>query len=323
MASTSSSAWSRPTGGRRPRRSSRVWKSCRASSIPYRGVELQEFDLDAALARKPRLIVVDELAHTNAPGVAPRQALAGRRGAPRRRHRRLLGDERPASREPQRRRRQDHRHPRLGDGARPRVRRRARGRARRPPAGRADRAPERRQGLHARGGGERAAELLPQGQPDRAARDGAAPHGGARRPADARVPDRRGHRGVVAGRRADRRLRRPGSERGAHRPRRRARRRADEGATGRRCTSRRRACNGSPTPSATGSCAPCGSPNSSAASRSRSVAGTSPRRFSPTRARATRRASSSAGRAARGSGHGSRSPPRTGSSRAPPTSRCW
>jgi len=37
-------------------------------SIPYRGVELQEFDLDAALARKPPLIVVDELAHTNVPG---------------------------------------------------------------------------------------------------------------------------------------------------------------------------------------------------------------------------------------------------------------
>ncbi len=37
-------------------------------SLPYRGVELQEFDLDAALARKPALIVVDELAHTNVPG---------------------------------------------------------------------------------------------------------------------------------------------------------------------------------------------------------------------------------------------------------------
>ena len=37
-------------------------------SVPYRGVELQEFDLDAAIARKPRLIVLDELAHTNAPG---------------------------------------------------------------------------------------------------------------------------------------------------------------------------------------------------------------------------------------------------------------
>ena len=36
--------------------------------VEYRGTRLQEFDLDAALARKPRLILVDELAHTNAPG---------------------------------------------------------------------------------------------------------------------------------------------------------------------------------------------------------------------------------------------------------------
>ncbi|HUL50815.1 MAG TPA: sensor histidine kinase KdpD [Gemmatimonadales bacterium] len=37
-------------------------------TIEYRGVALREFDLDAALARKPSLILVDELAHTNAPG---------------------------------------------------------------------------------------------------------------------------------------------------------------------------------------------------------------------------------------------------------------
>jgi two-component system, OmpR family, sensor histidine kinase KdpD len=36
--------------------------------VPYRGVALSEFDLDGALARKPRLILVDELAHSNAPG---------------------------------------------------------------------------------------------------------------------------------------------------------------------------------------------------------------------------------------------------------------
>jgi two-component system sensor histidine kinase KdpD len=36
--------------------------------VPYRGTTLQEFDLDAALARRPALILVDELAHTNAPG---------------------------------------------------------------------------------------------------------------------------------------------------------------------------------------------------------------------------------------------------------------
>ena len=35
--------------------------------VEYRGRTLEEFDLDAALARKPALIVVDELAHTNAP----------------------------------------------------------------------------------------------------------------------------------------------------------------------------------------------------------------------------------------------------------------
>jgi two-component system sensor histidine kinase KdpD len=34
----------------------------------YRGTLLSEFDLDAVLARKPKLVLVDELAHTNAPG---------------------------------------------------------------------------------------------------------------------------------------------------------------------------------------------------------------------------------------------------------------
>ncbi|HWT83169.1 MAG TPA: sensor histidine kinase KdpD, partial [Candidatus Methylomirabilis sp.] len=36
--------------------------------IEYRGTILTEFDLDTALARHPTLILVDELAHTNAPG---------------------------------------------------------------------------------------------------------------------------------------------------------------------------------------------------------------------------------------------------------------
>jgi two-component system sensor histidine kinase KdpD len=36
--------------------------------LSYRGVSLTEFDLDAALERRPSLILVDELAHTNAPG---------------------------------------------------------------------------------------------------------------------------------------------------------------------------------------------------------------------------------------------------------------
>lgn len=36
--------------------------------VPYRGATLRELDIDAALARKPQLILVDELAHSNAPG---------------------------------------------------------------------------------------------------------------------------------------------------------------------------------------------------------------------------------------------------------------
>lgn len=36
--------------------------------IDYRGTVLEEMDIDAVLARRPRLVLVDELAHTNAPG---------------------------------------------------------------------------------------------------------------------------------------------------------------------------------------------------------------------------------------------------------------
>lgn len=37
-------------------------------SLPYRGTVLEEFDLDAALVRRPRILLLDELAHSNAPG---------------------------------------------------------------------------------------------------------------------------------------------------------------------------------------------------------------------------------------------------------------
>jgi len=36
--------------------------------IEHRGIGVEEFDLDAALKRRPGLILIDELAHTNAPG---------------------------------------------------------------------------------------------------------------------------------------------------------------------------------------------------------------------------------------------------------------
>jgi two-component system sensor histidine kinase KdpD len=38
-------------------------------AVDYRGTALQEFDLDAALTRRPTVILIDELAHTNAPGL--------------------------------------------------------------------------------------------------------------------------------------------------------------------------------------------------------------------------------------------------------------
>ena len=65
-------------------------------NVEYRGqdgtstpVTLREFDLDAALARKPEILVLDELAHTNAPGSKFEKQLAGRAGTARGRDRRL------------------------------------------------------------------------------------------------------------------------------------------------------------------------------------------------------------------------------------------
>ncbi len=37
-------------------------------SYEYKSTRLEEMDLDAIIARKPRIVLVDELAHTNAPG---------------------------------------------------------------------------------------------------------------------------------------------------------------------------------------------------------------------------------------------------------------
>src|SRR6201988_3118890 len=36
--------------------------------VPYRSVKLFEMDIDAILARRPAVVIVDELAHTNVPG---------------------------------------------------------------------------------------------------------------------------------------------------------------------------------------------------------------------------------------------------------------
>ncbi len=42
--------------------------------VPYRGTELEEMDLPALLGRDPELALIDELAHTNAPGVEHQSA---------------------------------------------------------------------------------------------------------------------------------------------------------------------------------------------------------------------------------------------------------
>ena len=41
--------------------------------LDYRGTALEDMDLDALLARSPQLALVDELAHTNAPGLRHRK----------------------------------------------------------------------------------------------------------------------------------------------------------------------------------------------------------------------------------------------------------
>ena len=104
------------------------------------------------------------------------------------RHQRLDDGQRPAPRKPQRSGRADHRRAAARDDARPHLRRGRRGRADRPAARRSARAAAgparstcRTQVAH----GGRA--FLPQVEPDRAARAGAASHGGSRRGRGARV----------------------------------------------------------------------------------------------------------------------------------------
>ena len=100
--------------------------------IEYRGVTLREMDLDAILARRPAIAVVDELAHTNAPGSTHQKryedVLALLDAGDQRHHRR----EHPAHRVAERRDRVDDRRARARDGARlgAEARRRSRERGR-------------------------------------------------------------------------------------------------------------------------------------------------------------------------------------------------
>ena len=62
------SASSRPMAAGRRKRCWRAWKSFRAGASSTKGQWLDEMDLDAIMARRPQIVLVDELAHTNAPG---------------------------------------------------------------------------------------------------------------------------------------------------------------------------------------------------------------------------------------------------------------
>ena len=70
--------------------------------VPYRGVSLEEMDLPGILRRAPELCLIDELAHTNAPGLDHPEALRGHRRRAGGRHRRVLDRQRPAPRVAQR-----------------------------------------------------------------------------------------------------------------------------------------------------------------------------------------------------------------------------
>ena len=189
-AATSSSGSSRPTAAPRRRRSSTGLEVVPRRRVDYRGTALEEMDLPAILARAPELVLIDELAHTNAPGVehAKRyediadvlaagidvfstvnvqhlESLNDRVAE-------LTGDARAR------------------DRARRRDRRRRRDRARRPHPRGADRAPAGRQGLPAGARRGRAQPLLPDREPGRAARGRAAPGRRGGRDQAARLPVR-------------------------------------------------------------------------------------------------------------------------------------
>ena len=106
-----------------------------ARVVPYRGSAFEEMDLDAVLARQPRGRAGRRARPHQRARVAQREALAGRRGAARGRHRRHHHRQHPAPGVAQRRGREDHRRPAAGDRARRRGPRRRPGRAGRHDAG--------------------------------------------------------------------------------------------------------------------------------------------------------------------------------------------
>ncbi len=149
--------------------------------VEYKGQTLDEMDLDAIIARKPQIVLVDELAHTNAPGSRhPKRYLDVEEllshgidvyTTVNIQHIESLND--VVAQITHVRVRET-----VPDSG---FRRRRRGGARRPHAGRPHPAPARRQGVYPRAGRTGAREFLLAGQPHGAARAGLAAHGRARR----------------------------------------------------------------------------------------------------------------------------------------------
>src|SRR5581483_6293062 len=178
--------------------------------VEYKGRWLDEMDLDAILKRRPQLVLVDELAHTNAPGTRhPKRYMDVEEllGAGidvyttlNIQHVESLND--VVARITRIRVRET-----VPDDHRPRRR----DRTGRPDTRRPDPAPEGGESLRAAAGGTRGPPLFPARQPDGVARAHAAPHGPAHRCADGRLHAGARHRRPLGRERAraGRRQRRP------------------------------------------------------------------------------------------------------------------
>ena len=86
-------------------------------AISYKDHALEEMDLDALIARRPDLALVDELAHTNVAGSRHPKRYIDVEELSDQGHRCLHDAQHPAHREPERRGGADHRRPRAGDRA--------------------------------------------------------------------------------------------------------------------------------------------------------------------------------------------------------------
>ena len=135
--------------------------------IEYRGQVLTEFDLDLSLTRRPTLILVDELAHTNAPGSRHAKRWQDVMETAGRRYPRVHHAQHPAPGESERRCCPDHgRHcPRNAPRFGPRAR--GRGGADRPSPRGSPSTSQGGKGLRPGAGRRGGPELLPEGQPDR------------------------------------------------------------------------------------------------------------------------------------------------------------